>query len=91
MFSQTPILISNEVYERLKVRNPSFLSSLETYGVKYIRYLPELDDPTSAIGRGWRSTFLTETKEGAESALKKLGSSWEWQEGSQISHVDVEI
>lgn len=26
--------------------------------MQYIRYLPEDDDPTSAIGRGWKSTFL---------------------------------
>ena len=71
MIEQTPILLSYEVYNKLKIKNPTFLSQLETHGVQYIRYLPEYDDPTSAIGRGWRSTYLTETKEGAETALIK--------------------
>jgi len=77
---ETPILISSEIYKRLKVKNPSFLESLEKHGVKYVRYMPEYDDPTSAIGRGWRSTFLTDSREGAEAELTKLGSTWEWQE-----------
>lgn len=84
---ETPILVSSEIYKRLKVKNPSFLESLEKYGVKYVRYMPEYDDPTSAIGRGWRSTFLTDSKEGAEAALKKLGSSWEWQPDNSLKTV----
>jgi hypothetical protein len=29
-------------------------------------------------GRGWKSTFLCDSKEDAEAALRKLGSTWEW-------------
>ena len=54
------------------------MTELEEKGVKYIRVLPEEDDPTSAIGRSWKSTYLTTTKEKAEEELLKLGSSWEW-------------
>lgn len=88
---ETPILVSNEVYRRLKLKNPEFVTQLETFGVKYVRYLPEYDDPTSAIGRGWRSTFLTETKEGAETALKKLGSTWEWLPNGDLKTVTTPL
>ena len=59
---ETPILISNEVYEYMKVKHPQFIDKLELLGVKYIRILSEEDDPSSAIGRGWKSTFLTDSK-----------------------------
>ena len=58
----TPILVSAEVCETLDHIHPDFMKSLENRGVNYVRYMPEFDDPTSAIGRGWRSTFLTENK-----------------------------
>lgn len=69
------------------MKNPQFLDQLETYGVQYIRYLPENDDYTSAIGRGWKSTYLTETKEGAEAALTKQGTTWEWQPDGSLKTV----
>jgi hypothetical protein len=53
----TPILVSAEVCERLRVLQPEFMADLERCGVRYVRVMPEQDDPTSAIGRGWRSTF----------------------------------
>jgi hypothetical protein len=59
---ETPILISTEVCGALEQLHPEFMKNLEERGVNYIRNIPEFDDPTSAIGRGWRSTFLTETR-----------------------------
>lgn len=56
---ETPILVSAEVCSKLSASHPSFVRELEAQGVKYVRYMPEYDDHTSAIGRGWRSTFLT--------------------------------
>jgi len=56
---ETPVLVSAEVCSKLSVSFPNFVRELEERGVKYVRYMPEYDDPTSAIGRGWRSTFLT--------------------------------
>ena len=79
--------MSFEVYDKLKLKNPKFLEQLETFGVQYIRYLPEYDDPTSAIGRGWRSTYLTETKEGAEISLIKQGTAWEWLEDGTLKTI----
>lgn len=59
---ETPILVSHEVYDRLQELHPHVLNDIEQTGVQYIRVLPEDDDPTSAIGRGWKSTFLCQTK-----------------------------
>lgn len=54
---ETPILVSAEVCSTMRQLHPDFMRELGQYGVKYVRYLPEFDDPSSAIGRGWRSTF----------------------------------
>jgi hypothetical protein len=43
-------------------RFPDFMEKVEEQGVRYIRIMPCEDDPTSAIGRGWKSTFLTESR-----------------------------
>lgn len=53
----TPILISSEVCERMQKLHPVFMDELDKCGVRYVRVMSEYDDPTSAIGRGWRSTF----------------------------------
>jgi len=54
---ETPILVSAEVCSRMQELHPQFMQRLEDCGVQYVRYMPEYDDPASAIGRGWRSTF----------------------------------
>ena len=53
----TPILVSSEVYNRMNVKHPEFMEALEHLGVRYIRVMPCENDPTSAIGRGWKATF----------------------------------
>lgn len=63
---ETPICLSHEVYRKLVERRPQFVENLEKKGVVYTRTIPQEDDPTSAIGRGWQSTFLTKDKEEAE-------------------------
>ena len=59
---ETPILPSNEIYQRMVERFPEFMQKVEELGVRYIRVMPCEDDPTSAIGRGWKSTFLTDSR-----------------------------
>ncbi|CAI7815892.1 unnamed protein product [Closterium sp. NIES-53] len=51
---------------RLALTHPSFVAQLRAKGLLYVRVLPEEDDPSSAIGRGWKSTFLTQDKEEAQ-------------------------
>ncbi len=43
-------------------RFPEFMQQVEEQGVRYIRIMPCEDDPSSAIGRGWKSTFLTDSR-----------------------------
>lgn len=59
---ETPLLVSNEIYERLKLLHPKTMEKIERLGVQYIRIISKEDDPSSAIGRGWKSTFQCETK-----------------------------
>jgi hypothetical protein len=63
---ETPIVLSHVVYERMKERYPDFVEKIEEHGLIYTRVLGEEDDPSSPIGRGWKSTFLTNDKSVAE-------------------------
>ncbi|KAK2971126.1 hypothetical protein RJ640_008550 [Escallonia rubra] len=75
---ETPIVLSHIVYERMKERYPEFVERLEEHGLIYTRVMGEEDDPSSPIGRGWRSTFLTKDKSVAEERAAKLGMKLEW-------------
>lgn len=66
---ETPIVLSHIVYERMKEKYPDFVQELEEHGLIYTRILGEGDDPSSPIGRGWKSTFLTDDKNVAEKRL----------------------
>ncbi|CAI0423427.1 unnamed protein product [Linum tenue] len=61
----------------MKEKHPEFVARLEEEGLLYSRVIGEEDDTSSAIGRGWKSTFSTNDKEVAEqrSALSLLLSS----------------
>ena len=84
---QTPLLPSAEVCKQMCAQHPDFMQAIETHGVQYVRVMSQQDDPSSAIGRGWQSTFLTESKEEAESKLKELGSRFEWLESGDLKTV----
>ncbi|XVF86708.1 hypothetical protein PTKIN_Ptkin18bG0063600 [Pterospermum kingtungense] len=75
---ETPIVLSHVVYERMKEKYPEFVGRLEEHGLIYTRVLGEGDDPSSPIGRGWKSTFLTTDKRVAEERAAKLGTKLEW-------------
>ncbi|KAL6996402.1 hypothetical protein U1Q18_006530 [Sarracenia purpurea var. burkii] len=77
---ETPIVLSHIVYERMKEKYPEFVERLEEFGLIYTRVLGEDDDPTSPIGRGWKSTFLTKDKSVAEERAAELGMKLEWLE-----------
>ncbi|XP_021749954.1 clavaminate synthase-like protein At3g21360 [Chenopodium quinoa] len=77
---ETPIVLSHIIYERMKERHPEFVQELEEHGLMYIRVLGEGDNPASPIGRGWKSTFLTDDKSVAEKRASKLGMKLEWLE-----------
>ncbi|GAV61255.1 TauD domain-containing protein [Cephalotus follicularis] len=77
---ETPLVLSHIVYERMKERYPEFVERLEEHGLIYKRILGDDDDPSSPIGRGWKSTFLTEEKSVAEERAARLGMKLEWTE-----------
>ncbi|KAH6758848.1 2-oxoglutarate and oxygenase superfamily protein [Perilla frutescens var. frutescens] len=75
---ETPIVLSHVVYERMKEKYPDFVEKLEEEGLIYTRVLGEEDDPSSPIGRGWKSTFLTADKAVAQERAAKLNMKLEW-------------
>lgn len=75
---ETPIVLSNLVYKKIKEKFPGFVQELEEKGVRYVRVLPRENDPASAIGRGWKATFSVETKEEAERVSGELGMEVQW-------------
>ncbi|KAM3699647.1 hypothetical protein ACJW30_05G042700 [Castanea mollissima] len=79
---ETPIVLSHLVYEKVKERHPEFVERLEKHGLLYTRVIGEDDDPSSHIGRGWKSTFLTKDKSVAEERAANLGMKLEWLEDS---------
>ncbi|XP_052180959.1 clavaminate synthase-like protein At3g21360 [Diospyros lotus] len=84
---ETPIVLSHIVYDRMKEKYPEFVEQLEEHGLIYTRVLGEEDDPTSPIGRGWRSTFLTKDKSVAEERAVKLGMKLEWLEDGGVKTI----
>ncbi|CAN8258559.1 unnamed protein product [Cochlearia groenlandica] len=77
---ETPIVLSHVVYEKMKEKHPEFVHRLEEHGLLYVRILSEEDDPSSPIGRGWKSTFMTHDKSLAEERAANLGMKLEWTE-----------
>lgn len=72
----TPLIRSDMVYNFLKEKYPEFVEKIEKEGCKYSKVAPEVDDPSSALGRSWRSMFNVQTKEEAEAAMTKEGNTW---------------
>ncbi|KAF3326779.1 clavaminate synthase-like protein [Carex littledalei] len=75
---ETPIVLSHHIYNKMKEKYPDFVEKLEEHGLIYIRVLGEGDDPSSPIGRGWHSTFMTKDKVVAEERAARLGMKIEW-------------
>lgn len=84
---QTPLVLSNLVYQKMLELNSGFVNTLKEKGVKYTRVLPNGDDPTSPIGRGWQSTYGTPDKDEAEKKALELVESIEWLEDGCLKTV----
>ncbi|CAJ1363771.1 unnamed protein product, partial [Effrenium voratum] len=74
----TPIIPSDEVADFFMQSFPDFAAEVQAKGVRYIRTMPEVTDPSSAQGRSWAETYAVTTREEAEEAMRKQGTSWEW-------------
>ena len=82
---QTPILHCGELLESLRGSHPAFVEKLQRHGVRYVRVMPEEDDPASALGRSWRSAFQApgeasreDARRVAEAVMRAEGFDWEW-------------
>jgi len=84
---ETPIVLSNVVYEQVNKEMPEFVKNLKEKGVTYTRILPEEDDSDSAIGRGWKSTFLTNDKKEAEKRCTSHGGKFEWLQNGNLKTI----
>lgn len=74
----TPIIPSAEVADFFRSRYPDFARRVSEHGIRYIRVMPEVTDETSAQGRSWRETYDVKTREEAEAAMKRQGTTCEW-------------
>ena len=81
---ETAILFSPRIYQRFRDIDVDFAKHVETHGVRYIRIMPPDDDPTSAIGRSWKSTFLTDDPKEAEAKMQNAGTTWEWLDDGNL-------
>jgi len=84
---ETPIVLSHLIYKKMAEQFPDFVKKLEETGLLYIRILGEDDDPSSPIGRGWHSTFLTKDKNEAEKRAARLGTKLEWLEDGGVKTI----
>lgn len=78
---ETSLLHSQELYRRALLVSPQFMARLAAEGLLYKRTLSREDDPSSAQGRGWLSTYAADGHERAsvEAAMRASGvSGWEW-------------
>jgi alpha-ketoglutarate-dependent taurine dioxygenase len=86
----TPIVHSHQVYRRFQALDPAFCEHLEEHGARYVRVMPPQDDPSSPIGRSWRSTFQShaadeaEAREQAEAKMREIGTTWRWLESGDL-------
>ena len=78
----TPIIRSDTIVEFLEKRSPDFVAKLEELGVKYIKIAPQVDDPSSALGRSWKAMFHVDSQEAAEAEMCKQDYTWEWLAGN---------
>jgi alpha-ketoglutarate-dependent taurine dioxygenase len=74
----TPLCRSDVLWERLRTEFPAFARDCEAKGLKYSNVMPPENDPSSGMGRSWKSTLRATTREDAEARLTSLGYSWAW-------------
>ena len=87
----TPLIRSDMVFDYLNGKYPDFVTKIEELGVKYIKIAPEEDDPSSALGRSWKSMYGVSTKEEAEAEAAKQGSTLEWQENGNCKVISSKL
>mmetsp|Transcript_44357 Transcript_44357/g.53595 ORF Transcript_44357/g.53595 Transcript_44357/m.53595 type:complete len:659 (-) Transcript_44357:197-2173(-) len=88
---ETPIIDSTLVYRFVANEHPDYMTKLKKCGVRYVRTLPSRDDPSSPIGRSWKSTWCVDSREELERSLRaKEGCSWVWNDADESVRVTSE-
>jgi alpha-ketoglutarate-dependent taurine dioxygenase len=75
----TPVCRSDVLWERLSERQPDFARACAEKGLRYSHVMPAENDAASGMGRSWQSTLRATTREQAETRLRELGYTGEWQ------------
>ena len=55
--------------------------------VRYVRIMPPVTDPSSALGKSWRHSLRVESEAEAEAKLAELESTWTWLPGGMLRTV----
>ena len=82
---ETPIVLSDIVYEKVKEELPEFVEELSAKGVRNNRRMPDgVDDLDSEVGRSWQAALMTTSVEEAEQICKRLYEKYEWLEDGSL-------
>ena len=66
------------------MRHPEVADKLVEKEVRYVRIMPPVTDPSSALGKSWRHSLRVETEAEAEAKLTELESTWTWLPGGML-------
>ena len=83
----TPIIPSYAVADHLQAHHPAVADRMRRLGVRYVRTLPEHDDPSSPLGKGWRASYMANSREEAEAAMEAAGIEYTWLDGGDVRTV----
>jgi len=83
----TPICLSNVVYNEMVSKFESQVKKIAEVGLMYTRIIDKEDDAKSALGRGWKSTFLTDNQKEAEEKAAALGVEVIWEDGERMKTI----
>ena len=81
-----PLQLSDDSLAILIQENhPEFIAKLQEFGARYIRTLPEEDDPTSPIGRSYKNAYCVTSRQELEERLGQTkGCQWEWHDDGSV-------
>jgi len=87
MGGATSVVRSRDVAEYVWRARPREAAALQARGVRYVRTLPPVTDPSSPIGRSWREAFGVDTRAEAEAALAARGIEGRWRADGSLRTV----
>ena len=81
----TPVCRSDILLLHLQRELPKFIEACEEKGVRYSQIMPSDNNLLSGQGRSWRNTLSVNNTEDAESKLKKLNYTWQWESDGALN------